>query len=204
MKTGLTMGAALAAAALAAAALALAGCGQKAAPTTDGKAASAPAAAAAAGGPFDPCSVLTSDAVAAITTDKVSKTNAIGPDCHYQTAFDEDGTVITVHLKNGAGEMQDLRDAYKMLGGIGSAAAKQGDVGKDVQASITPPAEGGAPALGDDALWGPNDVLAVRKGDLFVQVTPPVVHAPARMIPSAEKRVIARKLVEAVLAKLAK
>ena len=200
MNKALGMGAALVA-------LTLAGCGQKSAQQTGSNAAAgatSAAAAQAASTPFDPCSVLTTDEVTAITTDKVSKTSANGPDCHYQTTFDEDGTTITIHRKGGAEEMDDLRQAYKALGGIGAAAGAQGAVGKDVQGAITPPAAGATPAIGDDVLWGPNDVLAVRKGELFVQVTPPVVHAPAKMIGDTEKRAIAQKLAVAVLAKLAK
>jgi hypothetical protein len=193
-------------AALALAALALAGCGGK----KPEQAAPAPTVSIAPAIPatakFDPCSVLTPDEVTAVTTDAVSKTEVIDHDCHYHTAFEEDGTQLSIYPTGGAEQMKDIREANSLLGGIGGAVSSQGSVGKDVQASITPPAAAAAPAIGDEAVWAPNDVLAVRKGDVFVQVTPPIVHDPAKhhgmLISDADKRVISEKLAAAALAKL--
>lgn len=188
-------------------ALTLAACGSKPAAQTNTNTASASDAAPTASASFDPCGVLTADEVAAVTADKVAKTEVIDHDCHYHTTLDDDGTVISIYPTGGTEEMKDIQAANKLLGGIGEAVSGQGDVGKDVQASITPPAAGGAPAIGDETVWQPNDVLAVRKGDLFVGVTPPIAHDPAShhgamLVSDADKRSISQKLAEAVLAKL--
>jgi hypothetical protein len=194
-------------------ALALAGCGSNSPARKDTNtavAADAPsmiAPKATASTTLDPCNVLTADAVATVTSDKVTHTEVIDHDCHYHTGLDDDGTVISIYPSGGKEQMEDVRKAYKLLGGIGGAVSGVADVGKDVQSAITAPAEGRAPALGDEALWGPNDVLAVLKGDVFVQVTPPVAHDPAShhgmLVSGTDKRAMAQKLASAALAKLA-
>jgi hypothetical protein len=151
--------------------------------------------------------VLTSDEVTAITGLKVTKTEVIDHDCHYDDAVNtDDGTVVTIYRSGGKEQMQAISESNKLLGGVGAAVSAQGDVGKDVQASITPPTKGGAPTLGDEAVWQPNAALAVRKGDLFVGVRPPIANDPTRhhgiMISDADKRVISQKLAEAALLKL--
>lgn len=200
----------LASAALLLAAMVLAGCDQKHATqpsaNTTATNSSTPTATAARHAPVDPCSVLTGDEVSAVTGLKVTKTEVIDRDCHYDDAFNEDGTVLSIYPTDGKEQMQAITDSNKLLGGIGSAASHQSDVGKDVQASITPPAAGGAPSIGDEAVWQPNDALAVRKGDTFVGVRPPIARDPAGhhgvMFSDADKRVISQKLAEAALAKL--
>ena len=187
-------------------ALTLAGCGPKPSAPANATAAASDKPAAAAAGPFNPCGVLTSDAVAAVTGIKVTKTEVIDHDCHYDDAVNDDGTVLSIYRTGGQEQMQAIRESNKLLGGIGAAVSQQGDVGKAVQASITPPAQGGAPALGDEAVWQPNAALAVRKGDIFVGVRPPIVQDPANhqgvMISDADKRRISQKLAEETLAKL--
>jgi hypothetical protein len=196
--------------ALALVALILSGCGSKPAEQNDSNtiAASSPAPVVNASDNFNPCSVLSNDEVTAVTGLKVTKTDVIDHDCHYYDELNEDGTAISIYRTGGKEQMQDIRSANKLLGGIGSAVSSVGDVGKDVQSSITPPAANSSPAIGDEAVWQPNDVLAVRKGDLFVGVTPPVAQPPANhhgmMFSDADKREITQKLAGAVLAKLSK
>ena len=186
-------------------AFSLAGCKSKPVTETSTGTSSASTVASTVKTRFDPCSVLSVAEVTAITTDTVTKTEVNDHDCHYHTAFEEDGTVLTIYPTGGTEQMQDTRTSMKLLGGMGNVAAVQGSVGKDVQGSITAPA-GGAPAVGDEAMWEPNDVLAVRKGDIFVQVQPLIAHDPAAhrgmMISDREKRATSQKLAEAVLAKL--
>jgi hypothetical protein len=186
--------------------LTLVGCGSKPAAHTSNNTTAAAEKSSTAKVKFDPCSVLSTDAVTAIVKEKITRTEVIDHDCHYHTNLDDDGTVVAIYPTGGKEELQNIRDANKLLGGIGAGVAGQGDVGKDVQSAITPPAAGNAPSIGDESVWQPNDVLGVRKGDLFVSVTPPIAHDPAShpgamLISSADKRVMARKLAEAVLAK---
>ena len=201
----------LGSAALSLAAMALAGCDQKHATQTRANTtatnAGTPAANAARHAPVDPCSALTGEEVAAVTGLRVTKTERIDRDCHYDDAFNEDGTVLSIYPTGGKEQMQAIIDSNKLLGGIGSAALHQGEIGKDVQTSITPPAAGGAPSIGDEAVWQPNDALAVYKGDAFVGVRPPIARDPAGqhgvMFSDADKRVISQKLAEAALDKIA-
>jgi hypothetical protein len=195
--------------ALALIALTLAGCGSKPAEQgdTNTTATNVTAPRAIASAPFDPCSVLTSDEVAAVTGLKVTKTEVIDHDCHYEDDLNNsDGATIQIYRTGGKEQMEAIRKSNTLLGGIGAAVAGQSDVGKDVQASITAPAADAAPAIGDEAVWQPNDVLSVRKGDVFVTVSPPIAQPPAKhrgiMISDADKRTISQKLAEAVLAKL--
>ncbi|WP_404338555.1 hypothetical protein AB2M62_06270 [Sphingomonas sp. MMS12-HWE2-04] len=65
-----------------------------------------------------------------------------------------------------------------------------------------------APKLGDEAMWGANDTLSVRKGDAFVEVTPPLMHDPANhsgypLVRKEEKRAIAQAIATKVLERLA-
>jgi hypothetical protein len=190
------------------AALTLAGCGAKPVAQTDNTTTTVTNKTTVTKTRFDPCSVLTGDEVAAITTETVTHTRVSDNACVYLTdiAGDDDGTQIAIAKSDAAGEMRSIREANKMLGGIGGAVSAQGAVGKDVQAAITPPAAGDAPKIGDESVWLPNQSLAVRKGEVFVQVTPPLVRDPAKhlgmLFSDADKRGISQKLAEAALAKL--
>ena len=112
---------------------------------------------------------------------------------------------MSITPTGGADEMRSFQKANELLAGIGKSVSAQGDVGKDVQSAITAP-NGGAPKLGDEAVWGANDVLGVRKGDLYVNITPPITHDPGHkgplMISDTDKKEIAKNLAAAVLAKL--
>lgn len=187
--------------------VALAGCGSHQSRQTVTNTTKVASKTTVTSAPVDPCGVLTGAEVAAATGDKVASTKVIDHDCHYLTASDQDdGTVVSVYRTGGKEQMGDLRQSFKLLGGLGDAAATQGDVGKDVKSAITPPAAGAAPALGDEVLWGPNDMLAVRKGDMFVKIDPPVAHTPGHpggmLASDADKKAVAQKLAEAVLSKL--
>jgi hypothetical protein len=182
----------------------LAGCKSNPAPPAETNTATTSSAPTTPKVKFNPCNVLTPDEVTAITTDKVSSTERIGPDCHYHTTFEEDGTVISIYPTGGKEQMDDTRKAMELIGGLANSVSGLADAGKKSTGGTT----NAPPALGDEAFWEPNDKLAVRKGDLFVEVTPTVVHDPAshhgpRMISNADKRAMVQKLAEAVLAKLA-
>lgn len=165
------------------------------------------AAAAAAATELDPCSLLSGEDVARITTDKVSKVDRNGATCRYRSE-PNDGVEIVVRASGGAEQMDIARRTAKLLGGIGNAVADKSGAGADVNAMLDAGASA-APALGDEALWQANDTLAVRKGDAFIEVTPPLMHDPADhagnpLIGKEEKRNIATKVAAALLDRLSR
>lgn len=180
--------------------LVLAGCGG------GDKAAQGRGAVASGGGAeVDPCSLISAEEMTAITTDKVSGTMRDGASCTYRSAPD-DGVQITVRASGGAEAMDVVHRTAKLLGGMGDAVADKGGAGADVQ-NMLQEDKSAAPALGDEAVWGMNDMLSVRKGDAFVEVTPPIMHDPANhsgypLIGKQEKRKIAETVAARLLAKL--
>ena len=191
--------------AMLAAGLVLAGCGSKAKDdggTGDGGGTTV----AAQGGDLDPCSFLSAAEMTAITTDAVTNLERReGTACIYHSKPDVD-TDVTVHATGGAEQMATAHRVAGLLGGMGSAVADKGGAGADAAALLKPDATA-VPKIGDEAMWGMNATLSVRKGDAFVEVTPPLMHDPANhagypLVPNAEKRAIAVKVATAVLAKL--
>ncbi len=163
------------------------------------------AAASTSGAPVDPCSLLTGEEMTAITTDKVTALDRNGAECNYRSA-PNDGLQLTVYATGGAAQMETVHQTAKLLGGIGSGIAGMGGAGADVADQLKQDKSAG-PALGDEAVWQTNDTLAVRKGDVFVQVSPPIMHDPANhpgypLIKKDDKRAIAQAVAAKVLAKL--
>ena len=190
---------------LAALAIGLASCGGG--KTADTSATDGSQSVAAAGETFDPCSVMTADEMTAITTDKVntlrrSDTNT----CTYQSD-PHDGPDVTIYKTDGAHQMEIQRKSSALLGGMGKAVADKGGAGADTD-TLLQPDTAVVPKLGDDAMWSTNTTLSVRKGDVFVQVAPPMMHDMANhpgfpIVSVEEKRKIAQAVVEKLLAKLA-
>lgn len=179
--------------------LALAGCGGGTTPDD------VPSTTVEAAADPDPCSLMTGKEMTAITTDRVTATRRDGVSCTYRSAPD-DGVQVTVRASGGAKAMEVVHRAAELLGGMGGAVADQGGAGADV-AGMLKKDMAAAPRLGDEAVWGANDTLSVRKGDGFVEVTPPLMHDPANhsgypLIGKAEKRKIAEAVAAKMLAKL--
>ena len=154
---------------------------------------------------FDPCSLIGSDQIGAITTSKIARADRDGATCHYRSALDQ-AVQVTIYRSGGAERMQTVHRASDLLGGMGQSVADEGGAGADV-ADLLKKDSSAKPKLGDEAVWGMNSTLSVRQGDAFVEVTPPLLHDPAThsghpMIPTNEKRAIATKVATAVLAKL--
>lgn len=155
---------------------------------------------------FDACSVLSAAEIEAITTDKVlTVQNGDQGTCHYKSNPDEDLT-LTIKKTGGAKAMEVLRRTSKVLSGMGTAAADKGGAGKDA-AELLKEDKSSAPRLGDEAAWGMNSTLSVRKGDMFVEVTSPLMHDPAThkgypLVSTEDKRRIAIDVATKVLAKL--
>jgi len=190
-------------AALLAAIVLLAGCGEEAERKT-GQAQKAKATATANAERADPCAFITPGEVTAITTDAVIRTTASGHDCTYH-ADPDDGVQVTVHLHDGARQMQVMRRSAAVAAGLGRAVAGKGRTGADTEALLRED-KTAPPQLGDEALWGLNTTLSVRQGGFFVSVTPPVMHDPLNhgtypLIRRDERRMIAMRVAEKILAR---
>jgi hypothetical protein len=135
----------------------------------------APAAAEASASTLDPCSLVTTAEVAAAIGEEVSAAKADGTTCTYETA--DVASAVTVEAKKGAAEaeMDVQRKTAELLSGIGKAASSQGGAGEDVNQMLQQ--SGDQPKIGDDALFGPNQMLSVRKGDTYIAVQPPMMRS---------------------------
>lgn len=153
---------------------------------------------------LDPCSFITAEEVAGITTDKVTRAAASGDFCKYH-AEPDDGLEVTVSDGDAVKRMEVVRRSLALLKGIGKEVSSQGAVGGDVGGMLQG-APGDTPAVGDDAVWGLNGTLSARKGDFFAEVTPPIMHDPAThpgypLVSKEEKRTIALQVMTRILAK---
>jgi len=189
-------------AAAAATCLVLAACGGG---KSDSETADASTSAPGGSVSIDPCSVLSAAEVSAITTDAVTGTSSDDSTCYYKSDPD-DGVRITVMKTGGANQMAVVHRTAGVLSGMGESVADKGGAGADA-ANLLKKDKTAPPKLGDEAAWGMNTVLSVRKGDMFVEVTPPLMHDPKThpgypLVKTDEKREIARKIAEKVLAKL--
>jgi len=163
---------------------------------------SAPAKAAAR--KVDPCAYTTPGEVTAITTDAVIRATASDDTCVYH-ADPDDGVQVTIHAGDGVKQMEVVRRSAEVMARMGDAVRDKGRTGADVGAMLQkdkdPP-----PALGDEAMWGVNATLSVRKGDFFVAVTPPVMHDPLNhpgypLVSRDDRRRIALEVVQKILEK---
>jgi hypothetical protein len=179
---------------------ALAGCG---AGESEGEAPKV-AEARAAKADVDPCSFISAEEMTAITTDRVIRTQRSGDTCKYHAAPD-DGPEVVVSIGDAEKRMEVVRRSLGLLKGIGKEVSGQGAVGGDVGGMLQ-----GAPAdkpeVGDDAVWGLNGTLSARKGAVFAEVTPPIMHDPADhpgypLVSREEKRAISLKVIETILAR---
>jgi hypothetical protein len=154
----------------------------------------------------DPCAYISVQEVSAITTDKVTSATASGASCTYHAAPD-DGVEVTIHIGDGVKRMQVTRASLGLLDKMGKAVGDKGGAGADTEALLQKDTHQ-TPGLGDEAVWGVNTTLSVRKGDVFVEVTPPIMHDPAThagypLVRREEKRKIAEQIAEKILAKAA-
>ena len=151
----------------------------------------------------NPCSFLTAQDVAAITGDAVLRTSASGASCTYH-AHPDDGVEVTIHAGDGEKRMLDMQRTVKFLGGMGKKVSESGKTGEDVERLLREDAD--KPNLGDEAVWAPASILAVRKGSFYVEVKPPIMHHPAThggypLISRDDRRKIAMQVAQAILAR---
>lgn len=182
---------------LVAASLVISGCG-----SDDG---AGSGAAVSAGGNGDPCSFLTKAEMTEITTDVVTFTDSNDATCNYHSD-PKDGVQVTIYLTGGAAQMSTRRASAKLLGGIGATVANSGGAGQDVGGMLKED-KSQPPTIGDEAMWQLNDTLAVRQGDAFVEVSPPIMHDPAThtgypLVTKEEKRKIAQAVATKILQKV--
>lgn len=155
---------------------------------------------------FASCGVMSAAEIEAITTDKVIKVDqGEAGVCYYRNNPGQELT-LTVKKTGGTKAMEIVRYAATVTSGMGKSVADKGGAGKDV-AELLKKDESATPKLGDDATWGMNSTLSVRKGDTFVEVTAPLMHDPAThpgypLVKKEEKQKIAIEVATKVLARL--
>ena len=153
--------------------LALSGCGSQ---SGEGNAAAEETAAGPAAAATDPCSLVTTDEVGTIIGEPITGMEKGDGSCTYQTA-DAQASSVTLELNqsDAAGAMDVARKAAGVLKDIGSSVAGEGGAGADVNAAISD--SGDTPKIGDEAFFGPNQQLSVRKGNSYIAVTPPIMRS---------------------------
>lgn len=193
----------------AALALALASCGGS---NSDGNAG---ASAGAGGGEttaiarsnVDPCSLVTKEEVAEISGDTIDQAVRQEDSCSYRGPNrGEDGVQVMLYLNDGERQMRAWHNANGFLDGMSGEVATKGAAGQDAAAMMKQD-EAAAPKIGDEAAWGMNTAIGVRKGPHFFQVSPPVMHEPGKrpglpLLTTAEKRAVVQRVAEKVVSRL--
>jgi hypothetical protein len=187
------------------AALALASCGSAGKSNSAGPA-NEESAAAASSEAVDPCGLVTAKEIEAVVGDNIVETTPEEGSCTYATEAGQAASVtIESDLADGKGAMEIARKVAGTLGELGAAAANEGGgAGQDVNAMLSE--TGGAPNLGDEAFFGANSQLSVRKGNSYIAVQPPIMRSPMGqgnpMLGSADRKKIALAIAEKALARL--
>lgn len=186
--------------------LAVAGCGGG---SETGNAAGAPAqesaASAGAGQQTDPCSLVTAEEVGEILGDKIVAVKPAEGSCTYETA-DAQASSVTIELNqtDAAGQMDVARRTAGALKGIGEQAAAEGAAGQDVNAMLSD--SGAAPKVGDEAFFGANSQLSVRKGNSYIAVQPPIMRSRMAggnpLLSSEDKKKMALAIAEKAVTRL--
>ena len=182
--------------------LALSGCGSQ---SGEGNAAAEETAAGPAAAATDPCSLVTTDEVGTIIGEPITGMEKGDGSCTYQTA-DAQASSVTLELNqsDAAGAMDVARKAAGVLKDIGSSVAGEGGAGADVNAAISD--SGDTPKIGDEAFFGPNQQLSVRKGNSYIAVTPPIMRsrmsAGNPLLSGDDKKKMAVALAEKAVARL--
>lgn len=184
-------------------ALGVAACGSN--PDAEGNGATAATGEVAAQS-TDPCSMVTAEEMGTIVGDKIVATKPSDGACTYETA-DAQAASVTIELNqtDAKGEMDTARSAAGVLGDLGAAAASEGGAaGEDVNAMLSE--SGDAPKLGDEAFFGPNQQLSIRKGASYIAIQPPMMRnrmaAGNPMLSADDKKKLAIAIAEKALGRL--
>ena len=184
------------------AAIMLAGCGSGG----DDQANSSAPAGTTAAEPTDPCSLVSAEEVAEAIGEQVVATRPGEGSCTYETADPQASNVtIEVNETDAAGQMDIARRSAGALRDIGGEAASEGGAaGQDLNSMVTGMAP--VPKLGDEAFFGPNSELNVRKSFRYLKVAPPLMRS--RMsggnptLTEEEKQQMAVKIAHRALGRL--
>jgi hypothetical protein len=100
--------------------------------------------------------------------------------------------------------MEIARSAVGALGKMGADMKDAGGAEADVGQAISE--TGAAPGIGDEAFFGPNQQLHVRKSDVYFAVTPPAMRSRmsggSPLLSAEAKREMASAIAKRVLTKL--
>jgi hypothetical protein len=157
-------------------ALALAGCGSKPDGGTEASGTHSEATPAAAAAGTDPCSLVTTAEMGEILGEEIVAAKPGEGSCTYETQ-DAQASSVTIELdqKDAAGQMDIAKRTAGVLKGMGEEASKQGAAGQDVNAMLSD--SGDTPSVGDEAFFGPNTQLSVRKGNSYIAIQPPIMRS---------------------------
>lgn len=154
----------------------------------------------------DPCSLVSAAEVGEIIGDKIVATKPADGSCTYETE-DAQASSVTIELNqtDAAGQMEIARSAAGVLSDMGQEAAKEGgQAGQDVNAMLSD--SGDRPKVGDEAFFGPNQQLSVRKGNSYLAVQPPIMRsrmaAGNPMLSSDDKKKMALAIAEKAVGRL--
>jgi hypothetical protein len=147
--------------------------------------------------------LVTPEEMTAITGDKVVKAAAEAGTCTYETD-DVGGATIAIDTADAKGAMEVARSAAGVMSEMGAAVADQGGAGADANAMLS---ESGAPKIGDEAMFGANSQLSVRKGETYLAITPPMMHSRMSysgnpLISTEDKRKMALAIAEMALSRI--
>ena len=187
--------------------LAAAGCGSG--DTNDAAPDAAGPETAAAGGSAaktDPCSLVTAGEMGEIIGDTVVATKSGEGGCTWETQ-DAQASSVTIELNqtDAAGQMDIAKRTAGFLKDMGAEAAKEGGAaGQDVNAVLGD--SGDTPKVGDEAFFGANNELSVRKSASYIAIAPPIMRsrmaAGNPMLSSDDKKKMALAIAEKALARL--
>jgi hypothetical protein len=153
----------------------------------------------------DPCSFISKEEVTAVTGETVLEARADGQACYYET--DDDASELTVEVKQGSGaeDLDIAKRASGVLGEIGRDLKGQGGAKGDAGAMMAEKAA--APKIGDEAFFGANSQLHVRKGDAYFAVQPPIMRSRmsssgSPLLSAEQRREMAAGVAQKIAAKL--
>ena len=153
----------------------------------------------------DPCRLVTVDEVEAIIGEKIVSTQPSAESCTYRTA-DAQASSVTLELNqaDAKGQMDTARRSAQFLKGMGGAVADKGGAGADVNQVLSE--SGDTPKVGDEAVFGPNQQLSVRKGDSYIAISPPIMRSRGAggnpLLSADRKKTMAVEIAEKAVARL--
>lgn len=153
----------------------------------------------------DPCSLVTAEELGEVVGDKIVAAKPGEGSCTYETA-DAQASSVTVELdqSDAAGQMDIARRTAGALKDMGAEAAKDGAAGQDVNAMLSE--SGDTPKIGDEAFFGANQQLSVRKGNSYIAVQPPMMRSRMAggnpLLSSDDKKRMALAIAEKAVSRL--